>query len=64
MFRHIEYLLQPSAEIYVSCYFDALGEIPTFSLLAEINNLESVTWSGDGRYDSMGHSAKYLYSVL
>lgn len=28
-------------------------------ILDEIKNLKNAVWSGDGRYDSMGHSAKY-----
>ena len=29
------------------------------SLIEEIKNIEDAQWSGDGRFDSMGHSAKY-----
>ena len=29
------------------------------SLLDEVKNFEEPQWSGDGRFDSMGHSAKY-----
>ena len=28
-------------------------------LIKEIQNLNVTTWSGDGRFDSMGHNAKY-----
>lgn len=35
------------------------------ALIAQIRNLKDVVWSGDGRYDSMGHSAKYgVYSMF
>lgn len=34
-------------------------------LLSKIRSMENVTWSGDGRFDSMGHSAKYCcYSMF
>ena len=29
------------------------------SLVAKLKNMSNVVWSGDGRFDSMGHSAKY-----
>ena len=29
------------------------------SLIAQLKNVANVVWSGDGRFDSMGHSAKY-----
>lgn len=29
------------------------------SLIAQLKNVADVVWSGDGRFDSMGHSAKY-----
>ena len=28
-------------------------------MIKEIQNLDNTTWSGDGRFDSMGHNAKY-----
>ena len=34
-------------------------------LIANIKNLKNVVWSGDGRFDSRGHSAKYgVYSIF
>lgn len=34
-------------------------------LFAKIKDLEDAVWSGDGRFDSMGHSAKYgVYTLL
>ena len=34
-------------------------------LIAKIKNLKDVVWSGDGRFDSMGHSGKYgVYSMF
>ena len=29
------------------------------SLIAQLKNVADVVWSGDGQFDSMGHSAKY-----
>ena len=29
------------------------------SLVGKLKNMANVVWSGDGRFDSMGHSAKY-----
>ena len=29
------------------------------ALIEKINNIRNVVWSGDGRFDSMGHSAKF-----
>lgn len=29
------------------------------ALISEIKGMKDVTWCGDGRFDSMGHSAKY-----
>lgn len=34
-------------------------------LVAKVKDLENMAWSGDGRFDSMGHSAKYgTYSMF
>ena len=34
-------------------------------VINKIKSVENVTWSGDGRFDSMGHCAKYgLYTML
>ena len=43
-------ILCASEELPVSCHFKILGKV---------KNKGSVVWSGDGRFDSMGHSAKY-----
>ena len=29
------------------------------NLISKIKSMNDVVWSGDGRFDSMGHSAKY-----
>lgn len=35
------------------------------ALIENVKNIENATWSGDGRFDSMGHSAKYCsYSMF
>ena len=34
-------------------------ETQQLSLLDEVKNVKEPQWSGDGRFDSMGHSAKY-----
>lgn len=35
------------------------------SLITKIKDIKDVIWSGDGRFDSMGHSAKYgVYTLL
>lgn len=35
------------------------------SLISALKNTKDVVWSGDGRFDSMGHSAKYgVYTML
>ena len=35
------------------------------ALISQIKGMKDVTWCGDGRFDSMGHSAKYgAYTML
>ena len=35
------------------------------SLVTKIKGMSNLIWSGDGRFDSMGHSAKYgVYTIL
>ena len=35
------------------------------TLLNQVKDMKNVVWSGDGRYDSMGHSAKFgVYTVF
>ena len=35
------------------------------SLIDKVKKTKNATWSGDGRFDSMGHSAKYgAYSMF
>ena len=40
-------------------------EIYRTNLVKELKPLKDVVWTGDGRFDSMGHSAKYgAYTML
>lgn len=50
-FSHQRKFLFPSILMYWEKY--------QCSLLASIKSQQDCTFSGDGRYDSMGHSAKY-----
>ena len=35
------------------------------NLISKVKELKDVTWTGDGRFDSMGHNAKYgVYTML
>ena len=50
-FIHQKELLIPSAMVYWEKYRN--------SLIDKVKKIKNATWSGDGRFDSMGHSAKY-----
>jgi hypothetical protein len=61
MFRHMN-LATITAQSYHSCQ----GVFLIAAVLIEDvkNSKESQTWSGDGRFDSMGHSVKYgIYTM-
>lgn len=56
-FLHQRKFLFPSLIVHWECYQN--------QLLAKIQQPQDVTCSGDGRYDSMGHSAKYgTYTIF
>ena len=56
-FRHQRHLVFPSIFYYWKTYRK--------SLIDKAKGLNRVEWSGDGRFDSMGHSAKYgVYTML
>ena len=55
-FYHQKNFLFPAVLHYWECY--------QADLIANIKNLKNVVWSGDGRFDSMGDSAKYVYSIF
>ena len=50
-FRHQRKFLLPATLAYWKTYQE--------NLLNEVRKLKETAWSGDGRFDSMGHSAKY-----
>lgn len=50
-FKHQQTFLIPSILLQWEKYQNRM--------LTEISDLASTVWSGDGRYDSMGHNAKY-----
>ena len=37
----------------------ATGSCTGLALLGRLKDMKDMVWSGDGRFDSMGHSAKY-----
>ena len=56
-FMHQKELLFPSVMLYWEKYRNAL--------IDKVKKINNATWSGDGRFDSMGHSAKYgAYSMF
>ena len=56
-FFHQKNFLFPAVLNYWECYRAAL--------VTKIKDLKEVVWSGDGRFDSMGHSAKYgVYTMF
>ena len=56
-FKHQKKFLFPT----VLSYWDGCRE----KLLAALRPMKNLTWSGDGRFDSMGHNAKYgIYSMF
>ena len=50
-FTHQKELLIPSVMVYWEKYRN--------SLIDKVKKIKNATWSGDGRFDSMGHSTKY-----
>ncbi|KAK3743480.1 hypothetical protein QZH41_013093, partial [Actinostola sp. cb2023] len=56
-FRHQKFFLFPTVLHYWESY--------QADLITKLKNLKDVVWTGDGRFDSMGHSAKYgVYTML
>ena len=56
-FKHQGSFLFPAVIHHWECY--------QTELLNKVKDLKDVVWAGDGRYDSMGHSAKYgAYTLL
>lgn len=56
VFKHMK-LLSPVVLSYWESYRS--------TLLNQVKDMKNVVWSGDGRYDSMGHSAKFgVYTVF
>ena len=40
-------------------------DVYTEGLIRKVKGMKDIVWSGDGRFDSMGHSAKYeTYSMF
>ena len=56
-FYHQKEFLSPSVLIHWKRYQEQLFE--------KISHLQDIEWSGDARFDSMGHNAKYgVYSIF
>ena len=56
-YRHQRDMIIPSILIYWESY--------QASLIQSLRNVQNAVWSGDGRFDSMGHSAKYgVYTMF
>ena len=56
-YRHQSEMIIPSILIYWESY--------QASLIQSLRNVQNAVWSGDGRFDSMGHSAKYgVYTMF
>ena len=56
-FRHQKSLLFPVVLHHWESY--------RANLISKVKELKDVTWTGDGRFDSMGHNAKYgVYTML
>ncbi len=56
-YRHQSGMIIPSILIYWESY--------QASLIHSLRNVQNAVWSGDGRFDSMGHSAKYgVYTMF
>ena len=56
-FRHQRHHIFPLVLTYWKSYKE--------KYLSQVNNVDDAVWSGDGRFDSMGHSAKYgVYTMF
>ena len=54
----------PSTQIYFAKHPPILGVIQA-KLVQSLKSVKDSVWSGDGRFDSMGHSAKYgVYTMF
>ena len=66
-YRHQRDMIIPSILIYWESYQASLIQSCFLASLLPciLNHVQNAVWSGDGRFDSMGHSAKYgVYTMF
>lgn len=62
---HCKDTLQTSRFLIPKCPQVHYWQIYRSNLVKELKTLKDVAWTGDGRFDSIGHSAKYgAYTML